>query len=143
MSDRPDDTHAVKRVVLPSGKTIEIVYFADAADAVPATAPAPQVGSPARDLHICPSCGSGLVYPLAWEEAGEACWELQLRCPNCEWYGEGTYEQAIVERLDEELDHGTHVLVRDLKHLMHSNMEEEVGRFIEALRVDAILPMDF
>ena len=33
--------------------------------------------------------------------------------------------------------------MRDLKRLMHANMEEEVERFIAALDADHILPMDF
>lgn len=146
MSPQPaDNSHAVKRVVLPSGKTIEIVYFAEAAAAAerierseiraPETRPS--------DLHVCPDCSSSLVYPLAWEEAGDQAWELLLRCPNCEWEGDGVFPQSIVEQLDEQLDHGTQVLVRDLKQLMHANMEEEVERFIAALNADHILPMDF
>ena len=139
MSPQPaDHSHAVKRVVLPSGKTIEIVYFADDAAAERSAAPARTT-----DLHVCPHCSSRLVYPLAWEEAGEGHWELRLRCPNCEWTEEDVFPQAVVEQLDEELDHGTQVLVRDLKQLMHANMEEEVERFIAALRADHILPMDF
>ena len=138
MSPQPaDNSHAVKRVVLPSGKTIEIVYFAEAAERVEGT----QVRT--SDLHVCPDCTSTLVYPLAWEEAGEEAWELELRCPNCEWHGEGVFAQQVVEQLDEQLDHGTQVLVRDLKQLMHANMEEEVERFIAALNAGHILPMDF
>ncbi len=141
MSPQPaDHSHAVKRVVLPSGKTIEIVYFADAAATAERATATP---SRTSDLHVCPSCSSGLVYPLAWEEAGEGAWELLLRCPNCEWTEEDVFPQAVVEQLDEQLDHGTQVLVRDLKQLMHANMEEEVERFIAALRADNILPMDF
>jgi hypothetical protein len=138
MSPQPaDNSHDVKRVVLPSGKTIEIVYFADTPERVQRTA------TPSGDLHVCPDCTSGLVYPLAWEKAGNAAWELHLRCPNCEWSGDGVFTQEIVERLDEQLDHGTQVLVRDLKRLMHANMEEEVERFISALRAGHILPLDF
>jgi hypothetical protein len=144
MSERPDNTHDVKRVVLPSGKTIEIVYFADAGEPAGPSALGPSsLPAPPADLHVCPRCESRLVYPLGWEEAGPECWSLELRCPNCEWYGEGTFQQPVVERLDEELDHGTQVLVRDLKQLMQANMEEEVERFIAALRADAILPYDF
>ena len=51
--------------------------------------------------------------------------------------------QAVVERFDEELDRGTEALVRDLKRLMHANMEEEIDRFVSALRDDQILPEDF
>jgi hypothetical protein len=138
MSPQPaDNSHAVKRVVLPSGKTIEIVYFAEAAERVETA------GVQTTDLHVCPDCSSTLVYPLAWEEAGDEAWELELRCPNCEWHGEGVFAQQVVEQLDEQLDHGTQVLVRDLKQLMHANMEEEVERFIAALRAGHILPMDF
>ena len=63
MSPAPDN-HAVKKVVLPSGKTIEIVYFADADEL---QAPAPARTAPDTDLHVCPDCASHLVYPLAWE----------------------------------------------------------------------------
>jgi hypothetical protein len=49
----------------------------------------------------------------------------------------------VVEQLDEELDRGTHALVRDLKQLAHANMEDEVERFIDALQADQVLPMDF
>jgi hypothetical protein len=135
MSPRPDQPHAVRRVVLPSGKTIEVVYFADSDGG--------QVVAPAGDLHVCPECHSELVYPTAWEEAGDERWELLLRCPNCEWETAGIFDRESVERLDEELDRGTHALLGDLKQLMHANMEEEIERFISALHADAILPMDF
>ena len=140
MSPAPDNHHAIKKVVLPSGKTIEIVYFAEAEEAhAPVTTPT----APETDLHVCPDCASDLVYPLAWEEAGDTAWALELRCPNCEWHGDGVYEQADVERLDEQLDNGTQVLVRDLKHLMHANMEDEMERFISALHAGHVWPMDF
>ncbi len=74
---------------------------------------------------------------------GEERWQLLLRCPNCEWEGAGIFDRETVERLDEELDHGTHALLTDLKQLMHANMEEEIERFIAALHAGAILPMDF
>ena len=137
MSPSPDQPHAVRRVVLPSGKTIEVVYFEDerSGAAIPT--------GPGEDLHNCPHCASDLVYPVAWEEAPVDSWELQLRCPNCEWEAEGVYDRPTVERLDEELDRGTHILLRDLKHLMHANMEDEVERFVAALRADAVLPEDF
>jgi hypothetical protein len=137
MSLGPDQPHAVRRVVLPSGKTIEVVYFADSE-----TDRKPPV-RPAGDLHVCPECQSHLVYPTAWEEAGEERWELLLRCPNCGWEGTGVFDRDTVERLDEELDRGTHALLADLKQLMHANMEEEIERFISALNADAIVPMDF
>ena len=151
MTPRPDHRHHVRRVLLPSGKTIEVVFFEDR-EPVPApaaeaprtpAAPAAGVPLPAENLHLCGSCGGDLVYPVDWEEAGARHWEVTLRCPNCEWSGTGIFEQAAVERFDDELDRGTEALVRDLKRLMHANMEADIERFVEALEHGHIAPEDF
>ncbi len=154
MTPDPDHRHHVRRVLLPSGKTIEVVFFEDrepasspAPQAAPApaeaSAPATEVPLPTDDLHHCGSCGLDLVYPVDWEEAGARHWEVTLRCPNCEWSGTGIFDQAAVERFDEELDRGTEALVRDLKRLMHANMEADIDRFVEALEAGHIAPEDF
>ena len=80
---------------------------------------------------------------LIYGKGGTMHWEVTLRCPNCEWNGSGIFQQELVERFDEELDRGTEALVRDLKRLMHANMEEEIDRFVQALDHDLILPEDF
>jgi hypothetical protein len=129
------DGENVKRVPLPGGKMIEVVYFGREREI--------ERAAPERELHICPGCGSDLVYPVAWEEAGATCWEVTLRCPNCEWSESGKFEQETVERFDEELDRGTDALVDDLKRLIYANMEEQIDRFCEALVDDHILPEDF
>ena len=138
MSRQPDNTPYVRRVVLPSGKTIEVVYFGDET-----TATRPSSQEPIEDLHVCGTCDSELVYPVDWEEVGETHWEVQLRCPNCEWAGTGVFEQDTVERFDEALDRGTEALVRDLKRMMQANMEDEIERFVRALEADHIIPEDF
>jgi hypothetical protein len=143
MSEHTDNRHYVRRVLLPSGKTIEVVYFEEHPAVTAAAAPAPTVETDACDLHVCGSCNSELVYPLDWDEAGATHWEVTLRCPNCEWSGTGVYEQNVVEAFDEELDRGTEALVGDLRRLMQANMEEEIERFVNALDADAILPEDF
>jgi hypothetical protein len=135
---QPDNTPYVRRVVLPSGKTIEVVYFGDETTTAPR-----HTAEPAEDLHMCGTCESELVYPVDWEEASNTHWEVTLRCPNCEWSGTGVFEQDIVERFDEELDRGTEALVRDLKHLMTANMEDEIERFVSALQDGHIVPDDF
>ena len=146
MSGRNGD-HQLKRIVLPSGKTIEVVYFeslaAEAASA-PIEAPPvqPQKGAD-RDLHLCPDCSSELVYPVAWEEADETHWSITLRCPNCEWGEDSVFAQETCDRFDDELERGTDALTRDYKRLMTANLAEEIERFAQALDVDAILPMDF
>jgi hypothetical protein len=137
-----DPRHYVRRVVLPSGKTIEVVYFEDQQAGVAASAPAAH-DETISDLHVCGSCASTLVYPTEWDEAGTMHWEVALRCPNCEWIGTGIFEQELVERFDEELDRGTEALVRDLKRLAHANMEDEIERFTTALEEGHIVPEDF
>src|SRR5688572_28327864 len=144
MSQHPDHQHYVRRVVLPSGKTIEVVYFEDQyAEGITAAAPALPVEQQPGDLHVCLSCDSELVYPIEWDEAGTTHCEVSLRVPNCEWTATGVYAQDTVERFDEELDRGTVALVRDLKRLMTANMEDEIERFVTALDQGHVLPEDF
>jgi hypothetical protein len=141
MSQHPDNTHYVRRVVLPSGREIEVVYFDNQLTQAhtPASADRPAV----RELHICPACESNLVYPVEWEEASSTDWEVSLRCPNCEWSDLGVFSQETVDRFDDELDLGADALLRDLQRLTQANMEDELERFAQALAADAIWPMDF
>lgn len=134
------DPHYVKRVVLPSGKTIEVVYFKDA---VEQDSSFRTVVEPDQALHVCTSCSSDLVYPTGWDEADSDNWRVQLRCPECEQWREGIFSQATVEDFDEELDKGTDSLTADYRRLCRANMAEEVERFAAALGADAILPEDF
>jgi hypothetical protein len=121
--------HELKRIVLPSGKTIEVVYFPGATDE--ATEAAALEAAAAADA------------PVEWEEAGPEHWQVDLRCPNCEWSCAGVFPQDVVEEFDEELDRGTEVLTEDYKRLVTANMAEDVERFCSALEADAILPEDF
>jgi hypothetical protein len=130
----------VRRVTLPSGRSIEVVYFEPLAAEAAGAAQAPHQ---LDDLHICPECDRDLVYPVDWEEASATHWEVELRCPNCEWTEVGTYDQATVDRFDEHLDLGTEALVKDLRRLVQANMEAEAERFAAALDANAILPEDF
>jgi hypothetical protein len=142
MSQNPDHSPHVRRVVLPSGRAIEVVYFQAES---PLSEPAASPGGPGviRDLHVCPRCSAGLVYPLDWEEVEPTRWEVELRCPNCEWHQVETFPQDVVDRFDDELDQGMDALLRDLRQLTRANMEEEIARFTLALSSDAIWPMDF
>jgi hypothetical protein len=152
MESHGEQTHFVKRVVLPSGKTIEVVYFKETDLPQPAVEPpvgdipaVPEVppAEPHQELHICAECSSELVYPVQWEESGPVNWNVLLHCPNCDLYREGIFTQETVETFDEALDRGADALARDYKSLMRSNMAEEIDRFIGALAADAILPEDF
>jgi hypothetical protein len=138
-----EQTHFVKRVTLPSGKTIEVVYFRDSDQPDVDTAATQPKAEPAYDLHVCLDCSSELVYPVDWDEAGPENWHVILECPNCAAEREGVFGQDTVEALDEELDRGAEALARDYKRLMRANMGDEVDRFVSALQADAILPDDF
>ena len=134
----------VKKVQLPSGKTIEVVYFEDMDEAT--TADSTQALDQPRfetDLHVCRDCDSELVYPTAWEEDSRESWRVTLRCPECEATRSGVFDQDSVEAFDEVLDAGTDELSADYRKLMRANMAEEVDRFAAALAADAILPEDF
>ncbi len=150
MDGREEQTHYVKRVVLPSGKTIEVVYFKDAhgAPLEPVPVQSERAGrqpavEPRQDLTLCGGCDSRLVYPVEWEEAGPENWSVILECPNCGRAREGVFAQDTVERFDEQLDAGADALTRDYKRLMRANMADEIDRFVAALEADAILPEDF
>jgi hypothetical protein len=146
MESHGEQTHFVKRVVLPSGKTIEVVYFREAEAHLPeppALPRAPVPAEPDQDLHVCIECFSELVYPVRWEEAGPENWTVLLHCPNCDIHREGVFAQETVEAFDEQLDRGGDALARDYKRLMRANMAEEIDLFVGALRADAILPEDF
>jgi hypothetical protein len=143
MESNGEQTHFTKRVTLPSGKTIEVVYFAEEPRTGEPHAPAPPPAEPVQDLHICVDCDSELVYPVQWEEAGPENWSVLLHCPNCDVFREGVFTQDNVELFDEELDRGADALARDYKRLMRANMADEIERFTGALAVGAILPEDF
>ena len=146
MERNGDNTHFTKRVTLPSGKTIEVVYFADEASFLegPDVQQPPQpAAEPHQDLHLCVECESDLVYPVQWEEAGPENWSVLLHCPNCDVFREGVFTQENVELFDEELDRGADALARDYKRLMRANMADEIDRFVGALDAGAILPEDF
>jgi hypothetical protein len=105
------------------------------------TAP-PQTRS-REGMHACPSCSSEMVQPAHWFEEGNGYWHVELRCPECEWWGRGSYSQTEVDRYDEELDRGGEELVEDLRALTRANMQDEAERFAKALASDTILPEDF
>jgi len=137
MDGQEGQTHYTKRVVLPSGKTIEVVYFKETDEA---GLPVPEQD---QELHVCTECASELVYPVEWEEAGPESWSVLLHCPNCDEQREGIFHQETVERFDETLDKGAEELARDYRRLVRGNMADELGRFMTALQADAILPEDF
>jgi hypothetical protein len=129
MKQHPDP-NSIRRIVLPSGRSIEVVRF--------------HLNEDKDDgLHVCPECDSHLVQPVQWSEAPQGFWELTLQCPNCHWLDEGVFDQDQVDRLEEKLDEGLAEMLTDLRRLTQANMAEEIERFAGALHKDFILPEDF
>jgi hypothetical protein len=155
-----DDDHRIHhQVQLPGGRQIEVVYLDSSPEPYHSTqppragsdtplAPAPWSGdspatAPGETLHVCPQCAGGLVHPLDWTEESPGRWRILMRCPDCDLMREGVFGQALVERLDEELDKATGSLLNDLRQLTHANMSEEIELFSRALQLDLIGPSDF
>jgi hypothetical protein len=139
----------IKKITLPSGKVVEIIYLRDSAAAV-----AGEVGGEPADadaggdlvirrIELCQSCGGDRVHPLEWHEIADMRWELHLRCPDCRWSGSGVYEQPEVERYDDILNGGADRLIEELDRVTRENMTEWLERFGSALANDLIVPEDF
>jgi hypothetical protein len=124
-----------ERPALPASDQVEVVSGKQGQASQPAGAPG--------QLHTCFHCAGELVYPLDWSEEGPRHWRIVLRCPECESRREGVFDQAAVERLDDELDRGSSALLGDLRRMTHANMSEEIEFFARALDADLILPSDF
>ena len=129
MNQQPEQP-SVRRIVLPSGRSIEVVRFNETTHVD-------------RGLHVCPECSSGLVQPIDWSEAPDDAWNLLLNCPNCDWYTEGVYNADQVRDLEDRLDEGLADMLRDLQRLTQANMADQIDRFVNALNADQILPEDF
>lgn len=143
-----------KKISLPGGKVIEIIYFSE-----PGTEGAVDVNTrtsehdglvemdveydDSLELHVCPSCESDLVYPVTWEERSGDAWSIERRCPNCEWSHTGEFPQEEVELFDDALNDGTEELLITLRNFARSNMEADIDRLIDAIHQDLIEPMDF
>ena len=98
---------------------------------------------PGGGLGLCRTCRSELGYPRRCRRLGNDLWELELRCPECEWSDRAEYDQNTVERYDGALNDATDQLIESLETLTRENMEAEIERFVSALSADHIVPFDF
>jgi Zn finger protein HypA/HybF involved in hydrogenase expression len=136
----------IKRIVLPSGKTVEIVYYqTTGSDPVVSDVHEIEAGAElhVRQIELCCKCGSDRVHPTDWNEVEELRWQLALRCPDCEWRHVETYDAAEVERYDDVLNDATDRLIEELDRVTRENMSDAIDRFRSALENDGIMPFDF
>jgi hypothetical protein len=98
----------------------------------------------AKELHVCPSCDSGLVQPVRWEQAGDrGHWRLWRRCPECGWNSDAVHGEREIDAYDENLDIGTQALNKALKQLERENMRHMADAFSAALDADLLTAEDF
>jgi hypothetical protein len=133
--DQHPRAHSTRRIVLPSGRSIEVIRFDEAI--------APPGEGFGDGLHLCPGCDSELVQPIEWGELSDRHVELTLHCPNCYWSRHGTYDEEQVAQLEDRLDEGVAAILGDLRRLTNANMADEIDRFAAALALDLLLPEDF
>jgi hypothetical protein len=133
-----------KRITLPSGKTVDLVYLAAGAPEAPPPDAAPEEPKLSiRRIELCPECDSDRVHPVDWHEVDERNWRLDVRCPDCRWMGSDVFEQDEVERYDDLLSAETDALIDELERITRQNMADHLERFIRALEDDGIMPIDF
>lgn len=95
-------------------------------------------------LHLCPDCGSGLVQPTRWEQAGpRGHWRLWRRCPECEWRCDAVHGEREIDAYDEALDNGAEALACELEALERESMRDVAEVFTTALQSDLITADDF
>ncbi len=133
----------VKRITLPSGKVVELVYLQNEWHQTAMVAAGAPARTRVRRIELCPQCEGDRVHPLDWREVDDMRWELDLRCPDCRWEGGGVYDQVDVERYDDVLLAEAGDMIEELDRITRQNMAEHLERFSAALHADAITPFDF
>lgn len=143
--DRSDDDYRIELFIFPDGTSMEMIVFDREACHEPIVKQASPAAGPETEggVHVCPLCGSPLVYPVDWHRNDEATWNLSLRCPNCETRRDVTLGREGVEELNRELYHGAQALNREAEVVTRRNFEEEAQKIVAALSRDLIQPMDF
>lgn len=95
-------------------------------------------------MHVCPECGSCLVQPTCWEQAGDRThWRVWRRCPECEWSCESVHGEREIDAYDEQLDIGADELAEELRALERANMADMIEAFVVGLEADLIAADDF
>lgn len=130
-----------RRIILPSGKAVDIIYYQP--DEISSVSEAVQPASTVEHLEVCPACDSHLVQPVAWSEAADEQWEIHLRCPSCDEERTGVWPRDVVERFDVALNHASDQVIDDIQRISADRMEAWAQTFTAALQAGAIFPDDF
>ena len=94
-------------------------------------------------LNVCPSCGSGLVQPLRWEQKTEAQVLVELRCPECSTWMQACHTPAEMEDLDRRQTAARESIVSAYESSVRESMSTLAADLHEALERDLIGADDF
>lgn len=147
-----------RKVTLPGGREIEIVYLGEVRPETVGAARAGEVmheldemlhaalsvfDQAGPELWRCDACSGDMVRPLAIEPAENDMFRVERTCPECGWHEEDLHGPEQVENYHDALEEGAEEMLTALRTMARLNMEDDVDRMITAIRRDLIQPMDF
>jgi hypothetical protein len=97
---------------------------------------------PAR-LVVCERCDADFVVPVAWQDRGEACWWVHLRCGECGYLRHTAVSDEQAKRFEREVDRGVKEIAAAVARLEREAMIADVDALTVALRHDLIDPDSF
>ena len=98
---------------------------------------------PGSGLHQCRVCHDDYVIPVWWEEAGEDCWHMLLRCAQCDTYCDIVVGNDVAKRYELDLQRGMDEIAAAVDRTDRERMAAEVDVLIAALEHDLIDAGDF
>ena len=98
---------------------------------------------PGSGLHQCLVCHGDYVVPIWWEEAGEECWHLLLRCGQCDTYCDIVVGNEVARIYELDLQRGMDEIAAAVDRTDRERMAAEVDVLIAALEHDLIDAGDF
>ena len=138
----------IKRIVLPSGKTVEIVYYQASGGGDPVMSDVHEIDERRRRFGCAGSscaraaAATACIPPTGtrWRRCAGSC---RCAAPTASGGTVDTYDAEEVERFDDVLNDATDRLIEELDRVTRENMNEAVDRFRAALENDGIVPFDF
>ena len=81
--------------------------------------------TPAR-LVVCERCSADFVVPVAWQDRGEACWWVHLRCGECGFMRHTAVSDEQAKRFEREVDRGVNEIAAAVARLEREGMIADV-----------------
>src|SRR3954447_26616722 len=91
----------------------------------------------------CPSCGSGLVQPLRWQQRSSGELLVELRCPECFVVTQACHTAKEMQELDRRQNASRDQIVAAYERTVAENMEALAANLAEAFARDLVGADDF